>query len=191
MNEKIIDDNLELISKQTFETATFIRRMMAFLVDMLFVVAIAWTLIVSFKLFAKIDLFFELFEASNEDIENMELFNQMRDLFWDLIIKVYLIWLGSKLLYFTLLPAILGNGRTLGKLLAGIGVVDSVTLDEITPSRLVLREFVGRILVETIFVIPYIVSIILSFYREDSKSLHDLIGGTVVIRLDMFEADQF
>lgn len=191
VSEKILEGNIELISKQTFETATFVRRMMAYLIDLLIVIAIAWTIIMSFKIFAKIDYFFEIFEASQAQIENMELFNEMRDLFWDLIIKIYLIWIGSKLVYFTLIPAIIGNGRSVGKLMAGIGVVDSITLEEISPTRLMIREFVGRILVETILIIPYIVSIIMSFYREDSRSLHDFIGQTIVIRTDMFEADEF
>lgn len=190
-DKNIIEDNIELISKQTFETATFIRRAMAFLIDLLFVIAIAYLMVIILKLFSKIDYFFEIFEATQNQIENKELFDEMRDLFYELFIKLYLVWLGAKLIYYTLIPAIIGNGRTLGKFAAGIGVVDADTLEEISPSKLILREFVGRILIETVLIIPYIISIFLSFYREDSRSLHDFIANTVVIRLDMYEADGF
>jgi uncharacterized RDD family membrane protein YckC len=182
-------NNIDVIIKQEYDTATFIRRALAYLVDLLFVATIAYFAVVIFKVFAELDTFFELFEASQEQIENVELYNQMRGLFWKLVFNLSLIWLGAKLLYFTLMPAIIGNGRTIGKLFAGIGVVFEETLEEISPSRLMLREFVGRTLVESVLFIPYLVSIIIAFFKTDSKSVHDLIAKTVVIRFGMHEAD--
>src|SRR5690554_7129343 len=81
----------------------------------------------------------------------------MVDLFWKLMLNIYLTWIVTILIYYTLVPAIIGKGRTLGKLLAGIGTVDLNTLDEVSPSKLILREFVGRVLIEYILIIPLFV----------------------------------
>ena len=95
----------------------------------------------------------------------------------------------AKLAYYTFVPAIIGDGKTLGKLICGIGVVNVKTLNEITPTRLILREFVGGILVETLLIVPVIVSGIIAMVRDDSRCLHDLIAGTVVIKTDLYNLD--
>ena len=71
--------------------------------------------------------------------------------------------------YFTFVPAIIGCGQTIGKLLAGIGVVDARTLNELKPIQLIFREFVCRTLLETVLIIPLIISVCISFFRDDSK----------------------
>ncbi|MFA5693453.1 MAG: RDD family protein [Acholeplasmataceae bacterium] len=189
MNE--LGENIDLIAKQEYETATFIRRGFSYLLDVLVVIAILTAFIYGFKVFDDINKFFELFEATAEDLENEVLYLEMRDLFLEVLLKVYLFYLASKLIYFTLIPAIIGNGRTLGKLVAGLAVLDEGTLEEISPSRLILREFLGRVLIETVLIIPFIISIFISYYREDSKSLHDLIAKTVVIKEEMFEITKY
>jgi len=187
MDKKDLLTDEELILKQTFETATFTRRTMSFILDTLIIIALTYLAIVVFKLFQDLDKFFELFEATQNDIENRELYLEMVDLFWKLMLNIYLTWIVTILIYYTLVPAIIGKGRTLGKLLAGIGTVDLNTLDEVSPSKLILREFVGRVLIEYILIIPLFVSIIISFIREDSRSIHDLIANTVVIRFDLYD----
>lgn len=177
----------DLASKLVFETATFRRRFMAYLIDIVLVISICFIGIAIFKVFKDIDHFMEVFEATDSDLTDILKYKELRDLFWKLMFNIYLIWLGSNLLYFTLVPAIIGDGRTIGKMLAGIGVVDLATLEEISPSRLMLREFIGRTLIENVLIIPFIVSIIISFVREDSRSLHDLIAKTVVIRFDLYK----
>jgi uncharacterized RDD family membrane protein YckC len=76
-----------------------------------------------------------------------------------------------------------------GKLLAGIGVVDAMTLNELKPIKLIFREFVCRTLLETVLIIPLIISIGLSFFRDDSKSLHDILSKSVVIKMDMYNVE--
>ncbi len=82
-------------------------------------------------------------------------------------------------LYFCLLPALIGRGKTLGKLIFGLSMVDSVTLKEISVGKLILREFVCRALIENLFIIPAIVSAIMAL--STTKAIHDKIAGTVVV----------
>ena len=49
-------------------------------------------------------------------------------------------------------------------------------------SRLVLREFVGRTLLETLLVLPGIVSLFMLLLSKDGKSLRDRLAGTVVVQ---------
>lgn len=91
-------------------------------------------------------------------------------------------WLFCQAAYFCLLPAVLGNGKTLGKLLLRISLLDRKTLEEMSPSRLMLREFVGRTLVETLLVLPGIVSMVMTAVSKDGSSLRDRIAGTIVVQ---------
>ena len=85
-------------------------------------------------------------------------------------------------LYFCIFPAILGNGKTLGKLLFRLSLLDAASLEEMSPSRLVLREFVGRTLLETLLILPGIVSLFMLLLSKDGKSLRDRLAGTVVVQ---------
>lgn len=91
-------------------------------------------------------------------------------------------WLFCQTLYFCLIPAILGQGKTVGKLMLRISLVDAGTLEEMSPSRLVLREFVGRTLVETLLVIPGIVSLIMLLFSKDGISLRDRMAHTIAVQ---------
>ena len=91
-------------------------------------------------------------------------------------------WLFCQSLYFCIFPAILGNGKTLGKLLSRLSLLDAASLEEMSPSRLVLREFVGRTLLETLLVLPGIVSLFMLLLSKDGKSLRDRLAGTVVVQ---------
>lgn len=177
----------DLLEKLTYESANFIRRMIAYGMDLILVIVI-WYLITK-SMFVELDQFVEVLGANEADYTNVELFKAFRDLVGQLYVKLFLTWIFTKTVYFTLVPAIIGNGQTLGKLVAGIGVVDMKTLEEVSPSRLMLREFIGRGLVETLLIIPTIISIILAFYREDSRTLHDIMAKTVVIELDLYDID--
>lgn len=177
----------DLAQKLTYESANFIRRMLAYLIDLLLVIVI-WYLCSNIFL-KEIDKFMETLGKLEEDFVDRELYLQLRDLVWKLFLNLYLAWIGAKAVYFTLVPAIIGDGRTIGKMVAGIGAVNAKTLEEASPSRLVLREIVGRCLIETLFIIPMIVSVFLAFFRKDSKSLHDLISKTVVIKFDLYKVE--
>ena len=91
-------------------------------------------------------------------------------------------WLFCQTLYFCILPAILGNGKTLGKLLLRISLLDAGTLDEMSPSRLMLRELVGRTLLETVLIIPGIVSLFMVLFSKNGKSLRDLLANTITVQ---------
>lgn len=91
-------------------------------------------------------------------------------------------WLFCQTLYFCILPAILGNGKTLGKLLLRISLLDTGTLDEMSPSRLMLRELVGRTLLETVLIIPGIVSLFMVLFSKNGKSLRDRLANTVSVQ---------
>lgn len=91
-------------------------------------------------------------------------------------------WLFCQTLYFCILPAILGNGKTLGKLLLRISLLDAGTLDEMSPSRLMLRELVGRTLLETVLIIPGIVSLFMFLFSKNGKSLRDRLANTITVQ---------
>lgn len=91
-------------------------------------------------------------------------------------------WLFCQTLYFCILPAILGNGKTLGKLLLRISLLDAGTLDEMSPSRLMLRELVGRTLLETVLIIPGIVSLFMVLFSKNGKSLRDRLVNTITVQ---------
>ncbi|MGI6359578.1 MAG: RDD family protein [Acholeplasmatales bacterium] len=168
----------------TYETASIARRMAAYLIDGLIIIAILY--IISIFLFMEIDAFVATLGTNEQDFEDLVKYEKFVRLFYKLILNIFISWILTRLVYFTLIPAIIGNGRTVGKLVTGIGVVDLNTLEEISPSKLMLREAVGRILVETILIIPGIISMIIPFFRDDSRTIRDLIAKTVVIRLDFY-----
>jgi uncharacterized RDD family membrane protein YckC len=174
----------DLIEKLTYESANLLRRFLAFLVDVIILIAI-WFLSTR-HLFREIDAFMETLGLSESDYSSLDLFLQFRDLLWQLYLKIFIYWLFIKTAYFTLIPAIIGNGQTIGKLIAGIGTVDLSTLEEISATRLVFREFVCRGLLETVLLIPYLVSVIMVLFRKDSRCLHDVLAKTVVIKLDLY-----
>ena len=99
------------------------------------------------------------------------------------MLTAYLLkWLFCQTLYFCILPAILGNGKTLGKLLLRISLLNAGTLDEMSPSRLMLRELVGRTLLETVLIIPGIVSLFMVLFSKNGKSLRDRLANTITVQ---------
>lgn len=175
----------DLVNKLTYESANFIRRMLSYLIDLLLIIVV-WYLITK-GFYKELDQFMETLGDQSNDFYDFMLYDQFRNLFWKLLMDLYLVWIGVQTLYFMLVPAFLGDGRTVGKMVAGIGTVDAKTLDEASPTKIFIREFIARGLIETVFIIPGIVSFFVAFFREDSKSLHDLIAKTVVIKLDLYD----
>lgn len=177
----------DLYEKLTFESANFVRRMIAYLIDFVFIIVI-WYLI-SKSFFKELDEFIKTIGLNEDDFTNAELYRQFRQLIDKLYLNLFLTFIFVKTIYFTLIPAILGQGQTIGKLVAGIGVVDRKTLEEISPTRLIFREFIARGLVETLFILPGVISFFIAFFRKDSRSLHDIMANTVVIKLDLYDVD--
>ncbi|MDD4243657.1 MAG: RDD family protein [Bacilli bacterium] len=177
----------DLIEKLTFESANFIRRMIAYLIDLVLIIVI-WYLCTK-RLFREVDEFIASLGLNNGDFTSAEKLKQFADLIGQLYLKLFLTFIFVQTLYFSLTPAIIGNGQSVGKLVTGIGVVDLETLEEISPTRLIFREFLARGIVETALIIPLIVSFFSAFFREDSRSLHDLMTKTVVIKLDLYDVD--
>lgn len=180
----------DLLEKLTYESANLIRRLCAYVIDVILMIAI-WYIVVQYilNIFGPIDAFVETFNPTDENLVDLLKYNEFVNLFWRLLLNLYLTWLSIHLLYFTITPAILGDGRTIGKMLAGIGVVHLESLEEITPTRLILREFVGRLLIENLFILPMIATMIVSVFRKDGRSIHDLISKTIVIKLDLYRLE--
>lgn len=177
----------DLMEKVTFETANLIRRLCAFFLDSLLIIGI-WYLCTR-KIFIDMENFVaNLGINENDFLDNLK-YQEFVEKLIGLIVKTIIIFIFVQTIYYTLIPAIIGQGRTLGKLAAGIGCVSYKTLEEASPKRLILREFVVRGLIETLFVIPLIISFIIAFIRKDSRSLHDILSGTVVIKLDLYDIE--
>ena len=77
--------------------------------------------------------------------------------------------------YYCLVPALLGRGRTIGKLLLRLRVADAAVPGEVSPSRLVLREFVGRTLLESLLVLPGLASAVLALFSSEGRTLRRLM----------------
>ena len=91
-------------------------------------------------------------------------------------------WLFCQTAYFCFIPALLGKGKTFGKLLFRLSLLDRKTLEVMSPSRLLLREFIGRTIVETLLIVPGIVSLVMTAVSRDGISLRDRIAGTIVVQ---------
>ncbi len=183
-NNKVNLEQEKFYEEITFETASILRRFSAYLMDAVIILAVVY--VISIFLFREIDAFVATLGTNEQDFNDLVKYEKFVQLFYKLILNIFISWILVRLVYFTLVPAIIGNGRTVGKLVAGIGVVDLNTLKEISPSKLMLREAVGRILVETFLVIPGIISMIIPIFRSDARTIRDLIAKTVVIKLNFY-----
>ncbi len=116
------------------------------------------------------------------------------DIFAEEVIRLYVAFILKlifvKTLYYTFVPAVIGRGKTIGKLAFGISMLDAETLKEVAPVKLMLREFVLRCLFETLFVIPAFVSVFLVLLTKKATAIHDLWAKTVVIRDSSFIYDE-
>ena len=185
--EEIDFSDYNIQEKLIYESANFIRRACAFLGDLLIIVVIWY--ISSLSTFNRLNDFVAQLGIDPSDFTNPQVLLDFARLYHQSIIKLIFIFYFVQTVYFTFVPALIGNGQTVGKLLAGIGVVDARTLNELKPIRLIFREFICRTLLETVLLIPLVVSVCLSFFRDDSKSLHDILSGSVVIRMDMYNVE--
>lgn len=84
-------------------------------------------------------------------------------------------------LYGLLIP-VFWNGYTVGKRICGIRIVK--IRDGMPPSigTMLLRNLAAGLLYALTFGIALIVSAIMVGVREDKRSIHDFIAGTVVVR---------
>ena len=107
------------------------------------------------------------------------------DIFAEAIIKLYVSFIFKlmfvEVLYYCLVPAVLGKGRTVGKLIFKINLVIRDTGDELSVPRLFLRELLGRAIIETLFVIPLFVSMFMLLFTEDGKTIRDLLGRSITV----------
>ena len=166
-----------------YEVAPFSRRVGAFIIDFI-AVYLLW------YLFTQRDL-----EKVNVIIKTLDPMSEgLLDVFAEEMIKLYVAFilklLFAQTLYYTLVPAVIGRGRTVGKLICGLSMLDSETLKEITPIKLVFREFVLRGLLETLLVVPFAVSIFMVCFRKKATAIHDLWAKTVVVKDSSFSGDE-
>lgn len=135
-----------------FNLASSPRRIIAFLVDGLLFTLL--TLIVSYIVKGSFDRAFIFIDSK----------------YWDAIYTLYL----------TILPVVWG-GYIVGKKIFHIKVVQ-VNGEKVTFQNMLLRELVGRYLLGVVsFGITFIVSFFMIIFRKDKRSLHDLLGGTIVV----------
>lgn len=107
------------------------------------------------------------------------------DIFAEAIIKLYVSFIFKlmfvEVLYYCLVPAVFGKGRTVGKLIFKINLVSRDTGEELSVPRLFLRELLGRAIIETLFVIPLFVSMFMLLFTEDGKTIRDLLGRSITV----------
>ena len=151
------------------------KRLAAFLVDFILILLL-WYLM-TMKDLKRVDTLLESLDPLTEGA-----LDRLAESIFKMVTAFLLKWLFYQSLYFCILPAVLGNGKTVGKLLFRLSLLDVVSLEEMSPSRLVLREFVGRTLLETLLVLPGIVSLFMLLLSKDGKSLRDRLAGTVVVQ---------
>ncbi len=179
-------EDMEQLEEVEYETVTFMRRLLCYALDLL-IIAVIWFLFsyVIFRFHKPLDDFMTTLGVNAGDFEDPVLYEELRNLILRLIVNLILTFIASQTIYFTLVPSIIGNGQTVGKLFGGISMVDIKTLEEIKPLRLIYREFVLRGLLETLLILPGIVSVIICFVRKDKRSLHDLLAKTVIIKTEL------
>ena len=151
------------------------RRLAAFIADAI-LVFLLWYLM-TMKDLGRVDTLLESLDPLTEGA-----LDRLAESIFKMATAFLLKWLFCQSLYFCIFPAIFGNGKTLGKLLFRLSLLDAASLEEMSPSRLVLREFVGRTLVETLLILPGIVSLFMLLLSKDGKSLRDRLAGTVVVQ---------
>lgn len=83
-------------------------------------------------------------------------------------------------LFYSLLASILLKGQTIGKKLFHLKVYQTSQMP-VTKSKLVLREFLGKILINSIPFAP-IVSLFVMLLTKDHKTLHDSLADTQVFQ---------
>jgi uncharacterized RDD family membrane protein YckC len=151
------------------------KRISAFLVDFI-LVFLFWSFMTG-KDLKQVDSLMETLDPTVEGA--LDVFVEA---IFQMLTAFLLKWLFCQTLYYCVLPAIIGNGKTIGKLILRISLVEVATLEEMSPSRLMLREFVGRTLLETLFVIPGIISLFMVLFSKDGKSLRDRLANTIIVQ---------
>lgn len=160
------------MEKASYLTAPSSKRIGAIVVDMILVFFI-WYLMTIPDL-SRVDGLLETLDPDSAGAADI-----FAEAIFKMVTAFVLKFLLSNALYFCLLPAIIGRGKTLGKLLFRLSMVSRITLKEISPSRLVLREVVIRTLFETLLVVPFIISMIMALKCKDA--LHDIWAKTAVV----------
>ncbi|WP_017184858.1 RDD family protein [Alkalibacillus haloalkaliphilus] len=92
-------------------------------------------------------------------------------------------------IYFIILP-VLWAGYTLGKRAMGIRIA-KIDGTKLGIGAMLLREIVGGLIYVFTFGIGLIVSIFMVVFREDKRSLHDLIAKTYVTYNKPYELSQY
>lgn len=93
-----------------------------------------------------------------------------QDVFSTLVWWVYLIFL-----------PLIWSGYVIGKAIVGIRIC-RVDGQNVRLSNMVLRVIIGGLVYAITFGIGFIVSLFMVIFRQDKRSLHDLIAGTYVTK---------
>lgn len=166
-----------------YEVAQPSTRIVAFIIDFL-AVFLLWYLFTERDL-EKVNAFLETLDPAVEGSGDI-LAEEVSRLYVIFILKFIFV----QNLYYTVVPAIIGRGKTLGKLIFGISMLDAGTLKEVAPGKLIVREFLLRCLFETLLVVPSIVSAFLVLFTKNTSAVHDLWAKTVVVKDSSFIYDE-
>lgn len=82
-------------------------------------------------------------------------------------------------LLYTIILSVVWSGYTVGKRLMGIRIV-KIEGEDVGLGTMLIREFLCSILYAITFGILIICSIFMVAFREDKRSIHDIIAGTYV-----------
>ena len=110
------------------------RRLAAFIADAI-LVFLLWYLM-TMKDLGRVDTLLESLDPLTEGA-----LDRLAESIFKMATAFLLKWLFCQSLYFCILPAVLGNGKTVGKLLFRLSLLDAVSLEEMSPSRLVFRTW--------------------------------------------------
>ena len=179
------DLSKKAVQSNETEMASRGERLLAYVLDLTF-------LLIILTLAATIFLIILLRSTGNPDVI-MELINQQAFQSFSLVRInlldkwIYIQIITPILVYFLVNGYLLqARGQTIGKALMNIAIIDIKTGEVPSLSRIFLRRFV-------LFNIPGIInnlmSIVvyfadaLSIFRDDKRMLHDLLAGTIVVRV--------
>jgi uncharacterized RDD family membrane protein YckC len=97
-------------------------------------------------------------------------------MYWVVFAGSYAVGIGATVLYYGWFYR--NKGATPGKMLFKLKVIDAKTGTHLSYGRVFMREVLGKFLSAILLMAGYL----MVAFREDRRALHDLLGGSQVIR---------
>ncbi len=96
----------------------------------------------------------------------------------------FLVFFGAAVAHVIFSLGFLARGKTIGKWMVGVRVIDKINGSEPGIGRMLVRETLGKIVSGVFFSLGYFWAI----FDPDGQAWHDKIAGTVVVRNSVFAA---